>query len=66
MKRRRLRSGENGCPAVRGGRLVIEPQPQPQPRYTLEELLAQCDLTARRSKEDREWLNSNPVGGELI
>jgi antitoxin ChpS len=58
--------------AVESGRLVV--QPQTRPRYTLDELLAQCKRTARRSKqrssrrskEDREWLNSKPVGGELI
>ena len=50
--------------AVERGRLVV--QPQKRPRYTLDELLAQCDPKARRSKEEREWLNSKPVGGEFI
>jgi antitoxin ChpS len=58
--------------AVESGRLVV--QPRTRPRYTLNELLAQCNLPARRSKqnskwrskEDREWLNSKPVGRELI
>jgi antitoxin ChpS len=54
--------------AVQSGRLVVEPRPRP--RYTLDELLAQCNPKARRSKkgskQDREWLNSKPVGGELI
>ena len=58
--------------AVESGRLVV--QPRQRPRYTLNELLAQCDPRARRSKQDskqgskqeREWLNSKPVGGELI
>jgi antitoxin ChpS len=56
--------------AVESGRLVVEPQQRP--RYTLSELLAQCDPRARRShskpgpKQEREWLNSKPVGGELI
>jgi antitoxin ChpS len=39
---------------------------QPRPRYTLDELLAQCDPKARRTKEDREWLVDKPAGGELI
>jgi antitoxin ChpS len=54
--------------AVESGRLVVEPQPRR--RYTLDELLAQCDPKARRSKQgskrEREWLDSRPVGGEVI
>jgi antitoxin ChpS len=54
--------------AVERGRLVVEPRTRP--RYTLDELLAQCDPKARRSKpsskQDREWLNNKPVGAELI
>jgi antitoxin ChpS len=54
--------------AVESGRLVVEPRQRP--RYTLNELLAQCDPKARRSKQsskqEREWLSSKPVGGELI
>ncbi len=56
---------ENGC-------LIVNPQPRR--RYTLDELLAQCDPKARRSKQgskrrskqEREWLDSKPVGRELI
>jgi antitoxin ChpS len=52
--------------AVESGRLVVEPQPRR--RYTLNELLAQCDPKAPRAKdkEERKWLDSRPVGGELI
>jgi antitoxin ChpS len=58
--------------AVEKGRLVV--QPQQRPRYTLDELLAQCDPKARHSKQgskraskpEREWLDSGPIGGELI
>ena len=49
---------------VEKGRLVVEPQRRR--RYTLNELLAQCDPKVRRSKAEREWLDSKPVGGELI
>jgi len=59
-----LRPGAKVALAVEKGRLVIEPQQKP--RYTLEELLAQCDRKARRSKEDREWLDNRPTGDELI
>lgn len=49
--------------AVDGGRLIIEPR---RSRYTLNELLAQCDATAAITPEDREWLADRPVGQELI
>jgi len=46
------------------GRLVVEPAARP--RYTLEELLAQCDASTEISAEDREWLDARPVGDELL
>jgi antitoxin ChpS len=49
---------------VESGRLVVEPEQRP--RYTLDELLAQCSPKARMRKEEREWLDARPVGGELI
>jgi len=60
----RLRPGAKVGIAVQSGRLIVEPQQRP--RYTLDELLAQCDPKAPRVKEEREWLDSKPVGGELI
>jgi antitoxin ChpS len=59
-----LRPGAKVGIAIEGGRLVVEPRPRP--RYTLDELLAQCNPKAARAKEDREWLNSKPVGAEII
>ena len=59
-----LRPGARVGLAVEKGRLVVEPQKRPH--YSLEELLAQCDPKARRSKEDREWLDSKPTGAELL
>jgi antitoxin ChpS len=58
---------EPGSPvdvAVEEGRLVIEPVKKP--KYTLEELLAQCKPVQKRSAEDEEWLNVAPVGKELF
>jgi len=49
---------------VKNGCLVVEPRRRP--RYTLDELLAQCNSKAKRRKEDREWLGSEPTGRELI
>jgi antitoxin ChpS len=59
-----LRPGAQVGLTVRSGRLVVEPQQRP--RYTLDELLAQCQPKARRSKEEREWLDDKAAGRELI
>ncbi len=59
-----LRPGAKVGIAIERGRLVVEPPKRP--RYTLDELLAQCDSKARRTKADREWLENKPVGRELI
>lgn len=50
--------------AVDNGRLVVDPQPRP--RYTLDELLAQCDASAELTAEDRAWIGNAPMGDELI
>lgn len=50
--------------SVEAGKLVIESQPKP--KYTLQELLAQCDPNAPLSEEDRAWTSSGPVGAEEI
>jgi len=46
------------------GCLVVSPNPRR--RYTIDELLAQCDASAEISTEDREWLDATPVGNELL
>jgi len=60
----RLRPGAKVGLAVQHGRLVVEPQPRT--RYTLDELLAQCNARAPRGKQEREWLAGRPVGREFI
>ena len=50
--------------AIEGERLII--QAQNRPKYTLEELLAQCDETIEINPEEREWLDMKPVGAELL
>jgi antitoxin ChpS len=60
----RLRPGARVGIAVERGRLIVEPQRRP--RYSLDELLAQCNPKAPRTKEEREWLDSKPAGSELI
>jgi antitoxin ChpS len=59
-----LQAGSRVGLVVDGGRLIVEPQPRP--RYTLDELLAQCDPSADLTQEDREWLEAGPVGRELV
>ena len=63
-----LKVGTTVGMTVDGGRLVIDAQPRL--RYSLDELLAQCDASARLTKkqvaEDRRWLDAEPVGNELL
>ena len=59
-----LQSGATVGIAIEGARLIVEPQPRL--RYSLEELLAQCDETMEITTEDREWLDMKPVGAELL
>jgi antitoxin ChpS len=59
----RLQPGAKVALAVDNGRVVVDPHPRPH--YTLEELLAQCDSSAKPTDEDRAWLNARSVGREL-
>jgi antitoxin ChpS len=58
-----LRAGATVDISVESGRLVVEPHQRP--RYTLDELLAQCDASAEMTQEEREWIDARAVGGEL-
>ena len=48
------------------GRRLLEAEPTQRPHYSLDELLAQCDASAEVSTEDHAWLDSKPVGRELL
>jgi antitoxin ChpS len=50
--------------SVADGKLIVDPHPRR--RYTLAELLAQCDPDAPRTAEDTAWLNDGPAGREAI
>ena len=50
--------------AVEGERLIVESPCTPH--YTLDELLAQCDSNVPLLQEDRDWLDSAPIGRELL
>lgn len=60
----RLRPGVKVGIAVENGRLVVEPRQRP--RYSLDELLAQCNPKKARTKEDREWLSGKAAGAEIL
>lgn len=60
----RLRAGDNVGLAVENGRLIV--RAHSRPRYTLDELLAECGSNGRRTKEMREWVASKPVGREIL
>jgi antitoxin ChpS len=59
-----LRAGAEVNVTVENGRLMI--QSNSRPRYSLDELLAQCDPNAEISAEDKEWLDTKPIGDELL
>ncbi|MGA2207880.1 MAG: AbrB/MazE/SpoVT family DNA-binding domain-containing protein [Terracidiphilus sp.] len=59
-----LEAGSAVTLAVDDERLIVEPPRKP--RYTLQELLTQGRRKAPITKEDREWLDSAPVGRELL
>lgn len=59
-----LQAGKAVGLSVDAGHLVVDPQVRP--RYTLDELLAQCDASADTTVEDRAWLDGEPAGGELL
>ena len=49
---------------IEEGRLIV--RPRTQIRYTLDELLAQCDDSAPADEADRAWLEDKPAGNELL
>ena len=60
----RLRPGAQVGIAIESGRLVVEPRQRP--RYTLDELLAQCKPKRTRTKEESKWLTDKPTGSEIL
>lgn len=50
--------------SVEDGKLVAVPRKRP--KYTLDELLAQCDPEAEITEEEKMWMNLEPVGKEII
>ena len=59
-----LQAGDAVEMTLEEGRLVLEPWSRP--RYSLDELLAQCDSSAELTAQDVAWLAATPVGRELL
>lgn len=49
---------------VEAGRLMIEVRPRP--KYSLAELMAECDATADATEELRDWDTAEPMGREVL
>lgn len=59
-----LKAGSQVSIGIREGKIIMEPKTRP--KYTLAELMAQCDLSQPMTEEEREWLDAPPVGNEEI
>lgn len=64
LKSLQLDSGSLVNMAIESDRLVVKAVPQK--KYSLQELLAQCDPSAPMSEEDAHWVDSQTIGKELI
>ena len=60
-----LVSGSKVDLSVEDGRLIVEPRTKP--KYTLDELLAECRPSALiHRRADKAWLRGGPVGRERL
>ena len=59
-----LGDGSTLAATFAGDEVVL--RPVRRRNYTVEELLAESDYTQPMSEEEREWLNSPPIGRELL
>ena len=59
-----LRAGASVGIVLDGKSLIVKAATRP--RYTMEELLAASDYTHAHVDDDREWLDTPPIGRELI
>lgn len=50
--------------SVKAGKLLVEPKARP--RYTLDDLLAQCSPDAATDADERAWIDAPAVGREVI
>lgn len=64
LEQMHLQAGSSVSISLEGGKLVVESSLKP--RYTLDELLAASDYSQPQAESEREWVDSAPVGRELI
>jgi antitoxin ChpS len=64
LKELKIACGSTVDVALKDGQLVV--RPIAKPKYELADLLAQCDPKAKMPSEDREWLDSAPIGNEIL
>ena len=63
LKKLHLAEGDEIEISENGRQIVITPKKN-RPKYTLKELLAQCDLDAPMPEATKEWDEVKPVGRE--
>ena len=62
MKELNLRPGQSVEAQVSNNQLILTPISR---RYSLDELLAQCDMNATELSEQDVWSKSTPAGDEI-
>ena len=62
MKELNLRPGQSVEAQVSNNQLILTPNSR---RYSLDELLAQCDMNAAELSEQDVWGKSTPAGDEI-
>lgn len=65
LKKLNLKNGDGIIISESEGRLIISPDDS-RPRYSLDELLAQCDPGAPMPEQLREWDQASATGQESI
>ncbi|MDP1732460.1 MAG: hypothetical protein Q8L54_15065 [Devosia sp.] len=61
-----LAEGQEMTVLVEGDRLIYEPARSARPKYSIDELIAKCDLSAPYPDEAREWIDAPAVGREIL
>lgn len=65
LKKLNLSDGDEVDVSESGNKIMITPK-KIKPKYTLKELLAQCDLNAPMPNTVKEWDDIQPVGRESL
>ncbi len=50
--------------SISDGRLIVEAKAKP--KYSLDELLAECDINATLEAQEIAWLEDSAIGNEII